>query len=327
MHKRQRLSLCALALTGLWLPVAHAACDAPFCSLNTDWDVQSKANPGAWGAGLRFAYSNQDQLRNGSHYIGIDQVPARDQEIRTIYRHWVASLDHDFNTRWSMSIDAPILIDDHAHLDSSTGAPVVQAWHFHGLGDVFALGRYRFSSANQNTGSGLELGLKLPTGAYDDTNNTGLRAERSVQPGTGTTDAVLGLYYTRRNPDLGVTTILHASWQAAIRAREDFRPGETWLFDAGIRRQTTPKVASLIQFHAVINGRDTGSQADHDSSGGSGLFLSPGVSYAPRDRLTVYGYFQQPLLRRVNGAQLTADWSIVAGVGYTFGGTPKSESQ
>ena len=43
---------------------------------------------------------------------------------------------------------------------------------------------------------GLSFGLKLPTGEFDVRNAMGALAERSLQPGTGTTDLLLGAFYS-----------------------------------------------------------------------------------------------------------------------------------
>ena len=49
------------------------------------------------------------------------------------------------------------------------------------------------------------FGLKLPTGKYDVTNDEGEQAERTLQPGTGTTDLLLGYYWNSGAPLLGLS--------------------------------------------------------------------------------------------------------------------------
>lgn len=290
---------------------ARAACDAPFCSVNADWGAQAAAHPGALDLGLSFGYANQDQLRHGRH-----PAPSG-AELDTINRHWDASLTYDLNATWGFALNLPLLVDDHAHTDPVVPA-VRDTWRFSGLGDASALVRHRLG-AGENRSRGIEFGLKLPTGRYDETNSAGLAAERFVQPGTGTTDVVLGTYYALTNPDLGVTTFLHAQWQHPLAPRANYQPGSVTIVDAGIQRQTTDRLDSLVQFHAIVQGRDTGTAADYANSGYSALYLSPGIAYHPSPRYGVFAYFNQPLLRHYNGTQLTADWSILVGANYTFG--------
>lgn len=53
-------------------------------------------------------------------------------------------------------------------------------------------------------------------------------------------------------------------------------------------------------------------------SGGTFLFLSPGVSYMLTQRLQAYGFVQLPLYQYVNGVQLTADCAVGAGLSLRF---------
>ncbi len=48
------------------------------------------------------------------------------------------------------------------------------------------------------------------------------------------------------------------------------------------------------------------------------MFLSPGASWALTPRISVYGFVQKPIYQYVNGVQLTADWSAVAGIGLSL---------
>ena len=48
------------------------------------------------------------------------------------------------------------------------------------------------------------------------------------------------------------------------------------------------------------------------------LFVSPGVSWNIGREGQVYAFLQVPLWQKVNGVQLTADWSALAGVSWRF---------
>ena len=68
---------------------------------------------------------------------------------------------------------------------------------------------------------GLNFGLKLPTGDRDVTNSAGQRAEWTLQPGTGTTDIILGGYYSGVLPFKDSSWFVQALWQAPLNGRED----------------------------------------------------------------------------------------------------------
>jgi hypothetical protein len=59
---------------------------------------------------------------------------------------------------------------------------------------------------------------------------------------------------------------------------------------------------------------DTGELVD--ATGGTFLYLSPGLQFALVSGLSLYGYYQMPVHRDVNAVQLTADRNLFVGVGY-----------
>ncbi|MBI3575835.1 MAG: hypothetical protein HY083_09320, partial [Gammaproteobacteria bacterium] len=79
-----------------------------------------------------------------------------------------------------------------------------------------------------------------------------------------------------------------------------------------------PAWSSLLQINTQIKDRDRGGEAEPRDSGGSFLWLSPGLSYTLTRAAKVYGFVQLPLYQRVNGIQLTAGWSAAAGASWHF---------
>ena len=89
----------------------------------------------------------------------------------------------------------------HAH-DEDTGAPingVAARGDSSGIGDATVLGQWRFYN---NPAAGMEVallfGLKLPTGATNVHDNQGELFEAEFQPGSGSTDALIGAAFTQR---------------------------------------------------------------------------------------------------------------------------------
>ena len=143
-------------------------------------------------------------------------------------------------------------------------------------------------------------------------------AERSLQPGRGTTDGLLGAFWndTLPIPDSGWFTQVLV--QTPFYKREGFRPGYSVWFDLGYNYQPLPELALVLQLNTFRKGRDTGLQAEFEDSGGWTVSLSPGVSYGISASTSLYSFVQVPLYRYVNGVQLTANWSAVVGVSTRF---------
>ena len=74
----------------------------------------------------------------------------------------------------------------------------------------------------------------------------------------------------------------------------------------------------MLQLNTLYRGRDSGSQAEPDDTGGKFLFLSPGISIALNKTIQIYGFVQLPLYQYVNGVQLVADWPGLIGVSAKF---------
>ena len=300
---------------------AVASCGTAFCMVNTSWNTQGvRAEPGS-RFDLRFEYINQDQPRAASRRVGIGEIRQHHDEVRTINRNWLATWDHTFNERWGVSATLPVLDRSHAHIHNHRGAQLYESWNFTKAGDLRVLGRRQWRSesveAQQLTFYGANFGLKLPTGKDDLRNGEGQLAERTLQPGSGTTDLMLGGYYSRMLAS-GSTWFTDALVQAPFNDHEGFRPGARTSLDVGYRRELGDKVGLMLQLNALYRRRDRGQEAEPQNSGGRFLFLSPGASYELTEKLQVYGFLQLPLYQYVNGVQLTADWSVVAGVSTQF---------
>src|SRR5262249_43494778 len=151
---------------------------------------------------------------------------------------------------------------------------------------------------------GLYFGLKLPTGSTRVTNAEGDRAERTLQPGTGTTDALIGAYYSQLLPAKDLTWFAQGLLQVPLNQNQGYQPGKRLFFDAGLRYEASESVSLLLQMNVVFRGRDSGEAADRADSGGRSVFLSPGMSVALGKDVRVYGFLQAPLYQYVNGVQL-----------------------
>jgi hypothetical protein len=273
---------------------------------------------------LRFEAVNQNQPYMGSHKVAVGQFPRDHDEVRTTNRNWVAGADYTFNADWALNVSVPIVRRDHLHLenDFDAGTQSPERWKFTELGDVRVLARRRlatFEGADARLGmAGINFGLKLPTGSTSVTNAEGERAERTLQPGTGTTDGLIGAYYTQLFPQKNLSWFAQALLQVPLNQSDSYRPGARVTLDAGLRYELNDSVSLLLQANAIVRGRDSGGNADREDSGGRAFFLSPGVSVAVAKDVRLYGFLQAPLYQYVNGVQLGVRPGLVVGVSARF---------
>ena len=318
LHTLRRGAL-AVAVTGAIASApAAASCGSAVCLINTNFEIQSPgAEAGQGRVDLHFEYIKQDRLRSGSHTISAADDTADTLELETINRNFVATLDYVFSERWGVTATLPVVDRNHSHIDDPTGEAAFESWAFTRAGDARVVGRYMWQGGDFEAG-GLQFGLKLPTGTYRVTNGEGVQAERSLQPGTGSTDLVVGAYYSRVDASTGVSVFAQATFQGAVATRDGYRPGGQFGLTGSVTWPLSDATALQLQLNALFKSRDSGVNAESDLSGGRYLFASPGVSYALTRDTTIYAYAQLPLYQYVYGTQLTTDWAAVGGVSVRF---------
>ena len=305
-------------------PQVFATCGSAFCTVNTSWDTH-----GAWAEpglrlDLRYERINQDQPRAGRSKIAVGEIAREHDEVSTQNRNWLASLDYTFNADWGLNAALPVVGRDHLHVenDFDNGTHATESWKFTSVGDLRVLGRYRLASFEGKEPSlhtaGLNFGLKLPTGRFNVRNAEGVLAERTLQPGSGTTDALLGAYFAQLLPMKDLSWFMQGLAQLPLDARDEYRPGRRLSLDAGLRYEASERVGLLLQLNALYRGRDSGVNAEPGDSGGRSWFLSPGVSLQMIKNTRVYGLLQLPLHQYVNGVQLTANRAVVVGLSARF---------
>jgi hypothetical protein len=302
---------------------AAASCGSAFCTVNTSWDAHGAWRDPGWSLDLRYEWIRQDQPSHGTGDVDIGEIPRHHDEVLTRNHNLLGTLDYTFNPDWGVNLQVPIVDRQHDHIHNHMGGQIPESWDFTELGDLRVMARRRLATTENADASsvattGINFGLKLPTGDIDVRNGNGDRAERSLQPGTGTTDLVFGAYYTRVLPASGASWFVQGLVQTPLNSREDYRPGRRVTLDVGYRYEATDAIGLMIQLNALYRGKDSGLQAEPEDTGGRFIYLSPGISYAVTKATQLYAFVQKPLYQHVNGVQLTADWSALVGVSARF---------
>lgn len=302
---------------------AFASCGSAFCAINTGWDVQGGWAQSGSRLDLRYEALTQDQPRAGGRNVAVGELPRHHDEVVTRNRNWLATYDHAFNADWGLSASLPLVDRQHEHIHNHHGAQLPEAWDFRAVGDLRLLARHRLAATSSREppsmgAMGLTFGVKLPTGRTDVRNAEGDLAERSLQPGSGTTDALLGAFVTRSLPLRNLSWFAQGLLQAPMNARAGYRPGVRLGLDAGMRYEASERWSLMLQVNALLRGRDRGPQAEPEDTGGSGLWAAPGASYAVTKDAQLYAFLQLPIAQYANGVQLVARRAAVLGVSLRF---------
>ena len=173
----------------------------------------------------------------------------------------------------------------------------------------------RYQGFSEDAGIGLQFGLKLPTGRFKQDFAAGPQAgallDRGLQLGTGTTDALLGVYkFGYLTESIGYFG--QAMAQLALDARDHFRPGNSLNLNLGLRYLDAGRFTPQIQLNLHGEQRESGAQADRPNSGAVLAYLSPGLGIRITRRLDAFAFVQFPVYQHVNGLQLEPRrlWSV-----------------
>lgn len=313
----------ALMAGGLALSAAaQASCGASSCNLLNDRFALGTWEHTGWSADVRLEWLDQNHLQQGSRPIGPAQLPAGEEalERHTRQQSLTTTLDYAASATWSFALRLPGLRRDHLHerLDEDSGAvPGPERWRFGALGDAQLLARWQAPAAAADSAWALSFGLKLPTGSHTLRNAEGTLAERALQPGSGTTDLILGAS-ARWVLGLSDALNLQATWQHPLAERAGFRPGQRLALSLGWAHAMAPDWSLLLQGNLSRRGRDTGAQAEPGQSGATMLALSPGVSLALGPADNVYALLQWPVHQQVDGVQLVPRAAAAMGWTHAF---------
>jgi hypothetical protein len=345
------LAAAALAFA-VAAPRPALACATCGCSLSTDAAMGYSDIPG-WRANLEFDFINQDQLRSGTSSVSNAQVAAindaggsQEVEKQTINRYITAGLSYRPSGDWDFTLLVPYIDRSHTTYGAATNPLTpdkVSGASVDSLGDIRFITSFQGLLPTHNLG--FQLGVILPTGNYGGSNATGTGIvgrnpvafntgpnsrnpspgnllDTSLQAGAGATDIVVGAYYyqaVNQNFDAFVNGQFQAAlWHKLDQPGEDYRPGNLATVSFGARYEENPDIVPQLQVNITHKSTDQGVLADTISTGGTVVYLSPGVSVSVTHDVTVYGFVQLPVYSRLTGIQLFPHWTATVGVSYAF---------
>lgn len=324
MKNRFAFALIALAIGA---PRPGLACATCGCALSSDGALGYSVLPG-WRASLEYDYINQDELRSGTR--AVSGVPdGNELEHDTLNRYITAGLSYSPTSSWNVSLFLPYVVRDHSTygtFDSAQPLPDLSTSRSSSIGDARLIASYQGVLPTRNLG--FQLGLKLPSGAYGTAvdfrsgPNAGAPLDASLQPGTGSTDVIVGAYYhdaISQNFDLFV----NGQFQSAVKHHmdqpgNDYRPGNSTTVTVGLRYERDRRWVPQLQVNLVHKSPDQGALADIQNTAGTVTYLSPGLTLQLPGQVHLFGFVQVPLYSNLYGYQLFPHYTASVGVSYTF---------
>jgi len=337
-----RIRALAVAFT-IAVLTAHqvaASCGSATCPL--DLNALNRPSAGGFTLDLSFEYIDQSHPRIGTRAAHVGELhDEHHDEVRTVNRTTNLLLRYGVNDRLQFSVALPFISRAHDHLASShthvhatdVGAlhnVIPESWSIHGTGDLMLQGRYALFERGATESLWAMGGIKLPTGSHNHANDDGEVAETPIQPGTGSTDFIVGISWekgllrtTAAQGPMGNTAMIPLFVSATFRRNgsgaEDYRVGNEWQLNAGSAYPLFSRVELLAQLNARRKSRDFSPEDGglDPFTGGTFVYASPGLRFSG-SRGAIYALVQLPLYRDVNGIQLTSNRNFIIGAQTRF---------
>jgi hypothetical protein len=342
---RNSLGLLASALVLLTGSHHALACATCGCALSSDGAI-GYGTGGGFHVSLQYDYLDQDQLRHGGNSASRSQaatIPDQEVENKTTTRFTTLGLSYTPDANWNYRLLVPYIDRSHSTYGENPALPLTPDQLSHSssssLGDIKAIVSYQGLLPTHNLG--VQLGVKLPTGDYGGSNAAGTGAvgrnpvyfgaagnaggevlDSSLQPGSGSTDLIVGAYYFQAVSQ-NFDAFVNGQYQAAVmhaldHAGADFRPGDVTTVSVGLRYEAQPTITPQLQLNITHRAADRGALADTANTEGTVAYLSPGVSANLGSRFNVYAFAQLPVYSHLQGYQLFPHWIATVGVDYGF---------
>lgn len=281
------------------------------------------------GAGLRIAHR---YTRLDSVYDGDDEVD--NPGVREEY--WTTELSGfvSLNERLTALVNLPLrkTKGDGELAEGPGGEPEREdiTGDTTDFGDLSLLGRYRFLSRHTLDTSTLVaavFGIKLPTGSTNRHGDQGEHLDSHLQPGTGSTDLLLGVSLDHAIGRYSLSANLLASLPGeGETGGESHRFGNTLNYDVTARYRVAPSVpgetADAFFVSLGVNGESRAKEEldgdTLDDTGGHTLYLTPGLQYRHGANWVVEATYQYAFYHKLNETQLGEDYRLTGSLTYLF---------
>ncbi len=198
-----------------------------------------------------------------------------------------------------------------------------------GIADAVLLLKYHFvPKTGGSTYAGLGVGPKIPLGRNDFTDENGILLSADLQPGTNAWDAIFWSYITQTGI-LRPTSTFSASATYRLTTtgkrnfnQQNYRFGNEFVFRAGISDRILIGKVLLdpilsLRFRTVS--ADQANGFEFPNTGGTFLFLVPGLGWNATPSLSFQLSGSAPLYRELDGTQITTSYNMSFSVFYTLG--------
>lgn len=242
---------------------------------------------------------------------------------------------YGFTDDLTIGLRLPYLLRTDIRAGHDEGGEVVIDSHgdSYGVGDLAVLGQYRFLNNQPNSLEGaLLVGIKVPTGATGVKDRNGEVFETEHQPGSGSWDPLLGIAASKRVGAISFDANLLYTFASRGAQRTNLGDRLHYNLAASYRlgneksnhhSQGTTEHQHLawdliLEVNAEWQGKQDIASVVDENSGGSLVYLSPGVRLSSDNNWAATLSVGVPFIEERNGVQHETDVRMVFGLSKGF---------
>ncbi|MFZ5593893.1 MAG: transporter [Pseudomonadota bacterium] len=332
---RQKIFLATGLALATAAPIAHASCASTNCFLVTGTQ-EGIANPGQLLMDLSYRFIPMSRAQRGSESApeaftsGIDFAkgeiePNHHREIRTNNELMQLDASYGITRKFAVTLAMPLMnnrLHEHFTIHEHAGSKEehFSSQTFSGLGDLRLIGKYALHISIRHLLVG-GLGIKAPTGEYKLLNTSGAITEPTIMPGTGSWDGIASVYYSYQIKPHRMDAFASASYQITTKNSLDYQFGNTLLVNGGMNylfNVAQKDLTASLQLNLRQAPRDEFKGQNVPSTGGTWIYLTPGIKAQASDSTSLYAHVQLPIYQYVNDTNLVPRYGLILGASHAF---------
>lgn len=314
------------AIVALSAVPAQASCGSANCFLVTGTQ-EGVTEPGRVVLDLSYRFIPMDRVQKGSDSADVALVPRVDfengvivpnghQEFRTNNELMQLDISVGVSPRLTLAMAVPFFnqrTHEHTHVPGEFSRQDGTS----GFGDIRLMARYAVWISTKNLAIA-GLGVKTPSGEYKLLDHDGAINEPTIQPGTGSWDPLVSVYYAYEILPHALNAFFSGSYQVATENSLDYRFGSTFLLNSGVSYRIVENVLTSLQVNLRHAPRDEFKGDDVSSTGGRFVYVTPGATVQATPQTAFYAHLQLPVYQFVNDVNIVPRYGLVVGASYAF---------
>ena len=322
------------------MPLQYLYADHPSIGLGTGNAapiLTSTANTlpkGKFSVGLQFELDDNNAISNRRLLANAEEDPNQDVHSISSLSQWTLTTAYGVTDRFTIAAQIPFVDRRNileAEEEDDGEFEIESLGDSDGIGDLRLFGVYQFwrDEVGQQSAA-VTVGVKTPTGDDDNSVTGEGRLDTELQPGSGSYDPFFGLAYSRKFSQWSFDS--NVTYQIATEGAQDTDLGDFVGANAALsyRLNNLHTHANSSAEHIDVawdlvlelNGewrdKEDIDGETNDDSGGTLLFLSPGIRATTDFGMSFSLSVGAPIITDLNGLQSTPQWRAIAGISMGF---------